>query len=129
MLVNMVGSPDVIVALTALAAFIGHLYPVFFDFRGGKGVATFVGVLFGMYWLLGLCFMAIWLIMALLFRYSSLSAITAAALAPLYTLALLPGLPFATASAIMAALLLWRHQANIRGLLAGKESKIGANKN
>jgi glycerol-3-phosphate acyltransferase PlsY len=128
LLARLTGAPDVFIALTALAAFLGHLYPIFFEFRGGKGVATFVGVLFGMSWLLSLCFIGLWILMALLFRYSSLAALTAAFLAPLYTLWLLPGLPFAIASTLMAALLFWRHQANIKNLLSGNEARIGADK-
>ena len=125
MVVSVLGAPDLVIALTALAAFMGHLYPVFFDFRGGKGVATFVGGLFGIYWLLGVCFASIWLLMALLFRYSSLSALTAAVLAPLYTLWLYQGWPFAVVNTLMAVILLWRHQSNIKDLLEGKEDKIG----
>ena len=128
LVVSGLDAPDLVIALTALAAFLGHLYPVFFEFRGGKGVATFVGILFGMYWLLGVCFVSIWLLMALLFRYSSLSALTAAILAPLYTLWLYPGWPFAAVNSLMAVLLLWRHQSNIKDLLEGKEDKIGTDK-
>ncbi len=128
LVIGLSGVPHGVTALTALAAFLGHLYPVFFRFRGGKGVATFVGVLFGMYWLLGLCFVLIWLSVALLFRYSSLSALVAATLAPVYTLWLYPEWPFAVVNTLMAALLLWRHQSNIKNLLAGKEDKIGADK-
>ncbi len=122
---GLLGAPAQLIALVGLAAFIGHLYPIFFGFRGGKGVATFVGVLFGMYWLLGLCFVTVWLLMAVVFRYSSLAALTAAVLAPLYTLWLLPGPAFAAANALMAMLLLWRHNSNIKDLLAGTENKIG----
>lgn len=128
LLIGLLGAPDLVIALIGLAAFIGHLYPVFFEFRGGKGVATFVGVLFGMYWPLGLCFAAIWLLIAVAFRYSSLAALSAATLAPLYTLWLFPGLPFAMVNTLMAVLLLCRHRSNIQNLLSGKENKIGANK-
>ncbi len=128
LLAGLIDAPDVVIALTGLAAFVGHLYPIFFDFRGGKGVATFVGVLSGMYWLLGFCFAAIWLLMALAFRYSSLAALTAAVLSPLYTHWLFPGLPFTVANGVMVLLLLWRHRANIRKLLAGTENRIGADK-
>ncbi len=120
--------PILIIALTGLAAFLGHLYPVFFQFRGGKGVATFVGVLFGTYWLLGLSFVSIWCLMALVFRYSSLSALVAAALAPLYTFWFFPGLPLVLANTLMATLLLWRHRSNIKHLLDGTEDKIGSDK-
>jgi len=127
-LASLIDAPAMVIAMTGLAAFVGHLYPVFFDFRGGKGVATFVGVLFGLHWLLGLCFATIWLLMALAFRYSSLAALSAAILSPLYTLWLFPGLPFMVANGLMALLLLWRHRSNISKLLAGTEDRIGAGK-
>ena len=128
LLVSVSGAPDSVIALTALAAFLGHLFPVFFGFRGGKGVATFVGVLFGMYWLLGLGFALTWLVMAFLFRYSSLAALTAASLTPFYSLWLYPSTAYALVNTLMAALLLWRHQSNIQNLLSGKEAKLGAKK-
>jgi glycerol-3-phosphate acyltransferase PlsY len=117
--------PDIVLALTAVAAFCGHLYPVFFRFRGGKGVATLIGVLLGLHWALGLAFIGTWLVMAALFRYSSLSALTAALLTPLYTLFILPGAPFLAGNSAMAALLIWRHRSNIRNLLDGTEDKFG----
>ena len=117
--------PDWVTALTALAAFSGHLFPVFFGFRGGKGVATLIGVLFGMYWLLGIAFILTWLVTAALFRYSSLSALLAAASIPVITVWLQPSLPYIAAITIMVLLLFWRHRGNIRNLLAGKEDKIG----
>lgn len=118
--------PAAAVALTGLAAFTGHCYPVFFGFRGGKGVATLIGVLFGTYWLLGLLFAGTWLIVAAATRYSSLSALTAAALTPLYAWLVLPGAAYIICFSLMAALLFWRHRENIRKLLAGTESRIGA---
>jgi glycerol-3-phosphate acyltransferase PlsY len=127
-LLSLFNPPPVIVALTAVAAFAGHLYPVFFQFRGGKGVATFVGVLFGAYWLLGLSFVITWSLMALTFRYSSLAALVAAILTPVYTCWLYPGLPFTIASLVMAILLVWRHRSNINNLLTGNEDKIGADR-
>lgn len=126
LLIKLWGAPDLVVALSALAAFLGHLYPLFFQFKGGKGVATFVGVLFGMHLGLGLCFVLIWLSLAFLFRYSSLAALGAAVLAPLYTFWLYPALPLVIGNSIMAALLLWRHRSNISNLLAGKEDKLGS---
>jgi glycerol-3-phosphate acyltransferase PlsY len=120
-----VGVPDFIVAITGLAAFVGHLYPVFFGFKGGKGVATFIGVLFASYWLLGLAFIGTWLITAAMFRYASLSGIIAAVLTPLYSWLLLPSPAFLVCFSIMSALLIWRHRSNIRNLLAGTEDKIG----
>ena len=118
---------ELIVALTALAAFAGHLYPVFFGFRGGKGVATFIGVLFGMHWSLGLVFVGIWLAMALLFRYSSLAGLIAAALTPVATLLLHPARDYIAVIVLMSLILFWRHRSNIRNLIAGTEDKFGNN--
>ena len=82
-------SPDMVLACIGLAAFSGHLFPVFFNFKGGKGVATLIGVLLGTYWILGLAFIGTWLLMAVIFRYSSLSGLTAAAMTPVYIALLL----------------------------------------
>ncbi|MBZ4192947.1 MAG: glycerol-3-phosphate 1-O-acyltransferase PlsY [Candidatus Contendobacter sp.] len=122
------GVDDVGLVLTGLAAFLGHLYPVFFGFEGGKGVATAFGVILGLSWLTALAVVATWLIMAFTVRISSLSALTAAALAPLY--AWLFGLPliYSAAILIMAILLIWRHRSNIRHLLAGTEDSIGTDR-
>jgi glycerol-3-phosphate acyltransferase PlsY len=114
----------VILAATALAAFLGHLYPVFFGFQGGKGVATALGVLFGLSWQVGLAVAAIWLVMALLFRISSLSALTAMLLAPLCFWWLRPEPAFIGVMIIITVLLYWRHRTNIRDLLAGREGRI-----
>ena len=119
------GAPDFIIAITGLAAFFGHLYPVFFGFKGGKGVATFIGVLFASHWLLGLAFISTWLITAAMFRYASLSGIVAAVLTPLYSWLLLPSPAFLACFSIMSAFLIWRHRSNIMNLLAGTEDKIG----
>lgn len=114
-----------LVAAVALAVFLGHLFPVFLRFRGGKGVATALGVLLALNVWLGLCALATWLIVALLFRISSLAALTAATGAPIYALALCLPREWVLASCIMLALLLWRHKKNIRNLLAGTEPRIG----
>ena len=119
------GLHDFLVALTGLAAFLGHLYPVFFDFKGGKGVATFIGVLTASYWLLGLAFAGTWLVMAALFRYSSLSAIIAAVLTPLYSWMFIPSPAYVISFSAMSALLIWRHRSNISNLIAGTEDKLG----
>lgn len=109
----------------ALAVFAGHLYPVFFGFRGGKGVATAAGVLFAMNVWLGLATLFTWAIVAALFRYSSLAAIAAAFAAPFFA-AMLSGQPLAVATvAAIALLLIWRHRDNVRRLLAGAETRIG----
>ena len=112
------------IAATALFAFLGHLFPVFFGFRGGKGVATAFGVLLALNPLLGALTGLTWLATAALFRYSSLAAVTAAVLAPAYALWLLPP-PGAVVTAVMSILLLWRHRGNIRNLRAGLETRIG----
>lgn len=114
-----------VIALVGLFAFLGHLYPVFFGFRGGKGVATAFGVLLALAPLVGLAVLITWLAMAFAFRYSSLSAITAAVLAPLYVALWLPGLPYFEVALAMSLLLVWRHRPNIRNLLSGAEGKIG----
>ena len=126
MLASLIGAGPWITALTGVAAFVGHLYPIFFGFRGGRGVATLVGVLLGTYWPAGLAFVTTWLVIAAAFRYSSLASMTAAALTPLYTWALGGRIEFVICFSIMAAALLWRHRPNIHNLLAGRESKIGA---
>lgn len=114
-------------ALTALAAFLGHLYPVFFGFEGGKGVATAFGVILGLSWLTALAALATWLIMAFAVRISSLSALTAAALTPLY--AWLFGLPPVYVAAILVMVILRSGDAsNIRQLLAGTEDTIGTDR-
>lgn len=118
-------APPEIQAATALAAFFGHLYPVFFGFQGGKGVATALGVFFGLYWPAGLAVTGIWIAMALLFRYSSLSALTAMLLAPALFWYLQPEMVFVYVTAIITVVLFWRHRDNISNLLQGREGKIG----
>lgn len=117
-----------VIALVALAVFLGHIFPVFLKFRGGKGVATALGVLLALSVWLGMAALATWLLVAAVFRYSSLAALVAAAGAPIYAMVL--GLPreWVLATAIMCLLLIWRHKGNIQNLMAGKESKIGAKK-
>jgi glycerol-3-phosphate acyltransferase PlsY len=115
----------VIVTLTGFAAFLGHLFPVFFGFRGGKGVATALGVWLALNPWVGLLLIATWVLMAVLFRYSSLSALTASVAAPLYVAWLSPGMPYLATMIVMSAILVFRHRSNIRNLLAGTETKIG----
>ncbi len=121
---RLAGLPETGVALVALAAFLGHLYPVFFGFKGGKGVATAFGVLVAGVSLLGLAILATWLAVAFATRISSLSALTAAALAPLYAHWLGLALVWTVVSAVIAVLVFWRHRSNIRNLLAGREERI-----
>ncbi len=113
------------VALVGFAAFVGHLWPVFFRFQGGKGVATAAGVLLGFNPWLGLATIATWLIIAFFFRYSSLAAIVAAVFAPFYQLLIWHAGPVFFAVLVMSLLLVWRHQSNIGKLLAGKEARLG----
>ena len=128
------GLDDRAVALVAISAFIGHLWPVFFAFKGGKGVATAAGILFGVEPLLGLATMGTWVIVAFFFRYSSLAALAASLFAPAYylfgdQLAWQTSQTELLAVAVMSALLLMRHKDNIARLVSGQETKIGANKN
>ena len=127
------GLGDNTLAMVALAAFLGHLYPVFFSFKGGKGVATALGVLLGISGWLGLATALTWLIVAVFFRYSSLAALIAAVFAPVYYV-LCSGIvwdaetPVTAAIVVMSMLLIWRHRENIQRLMAGKESKLGQKK-
>ena len=120
-------------AMAGLAAFLGHLFPVFFRFQGGKGVATALGVLLGFNWILGLAAAASWLVIAVFFRYSSLASLVAAVFAPVYYIfgdgvAWYLDKSLLLAMVVMALLLAWRHAANINRLVKGTESKLGAKK-
>ena len=127
------GLDDGVAAVAGVAAFLGHLYPVFFGFQGGKGVATAAGVLVGIAPWLGLATGATWLIIAVFFRYSSLSSLVAAFFAPAYYL-IGGGIAWPlsrtalVAIIVMSLLLIWRHRENIRRLAAGTESKLGSKK-
>jgi glycerol-3-phosphate acyltransferase PlsY len=113
------------VAACAVAVFVGHVFPVFFRFKGGKGVSTAGGILLAINPWLGLATLATWIIVALFFRYSSLAAIVSAIFAPLYFFFLFGAKEMLPALILMSALLVWRHKANILKLLAGKERRIG----
>jgi len=117
---------DATIALVAIAVFLGHLWPVFFRFVGGKGVATALGVLLGLNPWLGLATLVTWLAVAFAFRYSSLAALVAALFAPFYYGLLFGVEPQLLAVFVMSALLAFRHSKNISNLLAGKESRIGS---
>ena len=112
----------------AAAAFIGHLFPVFHGFKGGKGVATALGILLAIDWVLGLTTLSTWLIVAVFLRYSSLAALVSAVFAPIYFIFLFGVQPMAIAIAVMSTLLIWRHKANIQKLLRGEEGRIGSKK-
>ena len=127
------GLEDGTLAAVGLAAFAGHLFPVFFRFAGGKGVATALGVLFGIHWGLGLATALTWVIVAFFFRYSSLASLVAAVFAPVYYLLVSGVVWYAEASiavaiGVMSMLLAWRHKENIARLIEGKESRLGRSK-
>jgi glycerol-3-phosphate acyltransferase PlsY len=122
------GFTDTTLAAVGLAAFLGHLFPVFHGFKGGKGVATAAGMLVALSPWLGLATLATWVTVAVFLRYSSLAAIVAAVFAPLFYLLMSGANTVFVLIAIMAALLLWRHRGNISKLLAGTESRIGSGK-
>ena len=129
LLVDLYGAPYGLrtgtIALVGLAAFLGHLWPVFFRFQGGKGVATAAGVLLAFNPWLALATLATWLIIVVFFRYVSLASIVAALFAPFYQLLIWGGSPLVVGIVVMCLLLIWRHSANIQKLFAGTESKLG----
>jgi glycerol-3-phosphate acyltransferase PlsY len=111
-----------------LAVFLGHLFPIFHGFKGGKGVATACGILFGVNVILGLATLSTWIIVAVFLRYSSLAAIAAAIFGPLYFVFLFGFQPMGIALLAVCLLLVWRHRSNIRNLINGTESRIGSKK-
>jgi acyl phosphate:glycerol-3-phosphate acyltransferase len=117
-------STNILLGLVALAVFIGHLYPVFHRFKGGKGVATAAGILFAISWVLGFATLATWLIVAIFMRYSSLAALCAAVFAPIYFTFLFGTQPMGLAILIMSLLLIYRHRSNIRNLMNGTEERM-----
>ncbi len=127
-LARLLGADELGAALAGVAAFLGHVFPVFLKFKGGKGVATALGVLAGFSGWLALTCAGVWLATAVIFRYSSLAALMAAAAAPVAAWFLLGRVDVAVPVAAMSALLIWRHEANIKRLLAGSESRIGGKK-
>jgi len=120
------GFGEAVIALAGLAAFLGHLYPVFFRFEGGKGVATAAGVLLALSGWVGLASLGTWLAIAFATRYSSLAALVTALLAPVYTYFLIGDPQVVVLVAVMSVLLIWRHRSNIAKLLNGTESKLGS---
>lgn len=127
-LAKWLGADDVVLACVALAAFCGHVFSIFLRGKGGKGVATALGVLLGLKWPLAACALTVWLLVAIVTRYSSLAALLAALAAALAAFWLLPSLPLQLAVCAMAALLIYRHRANIARLAAGTEDRIGSSK-
>ena len=119
------GASDPVLALTALFAFMGHLYPVFFGFKGGKGVATALGVLLALAWPVGLAALGSWLAMAFATRISSLSALTAAVLTPVFMWWFTGSDVFVALNLVVSVILIWRHRSNVRHILNGTEGRIG----
>lgn len=119
------GLNDTGLALVTFAAFMGHLFPVFFGFEGGKGVATAIGCLLALSLPTGLSWIATWAVIAALFRYSSLASLTASICAPLYVWYFTGSITFAVTIAVMSVILIYRHRGNIAKLMRGEESKIG----
>ena len=115
----------ILVFATGLAALLGHMHPIYYEFKGGKGVATTLGILLGLDWLLGTIWIFLWLVVALIFRYSSLAALIATLLIALFAWLQQHHVWELTLLAIIVLLVYWKHQSNIKNLLSGKESKIG----
>jgi glycerol-3-phosphate acyltransferase PlsY len=111
-----------------IAVFLGHLFPIFHGFQGGKGVATACGILFGNNWILGVATLDTWIIVAMFMRYSSLAALAAAVFGPIYFVFLFGFQPMGIALLVVCLLLIWRHRSNIHNLMNGKESCIGSKK-
>ena len=122
------GLADEVVAAVAVAVLAGHMWPLFFGFKGGKGVATALGVLLALSWPVALICAAVWLVMAFGLKISSLAALTATVISPLAAMFLVQQPSWQAAIAVIAALVLLRHRSNIQNLLSGKESKIGSDK-
>ncbi len=124
LIAKLVSEDALVLATAAAAAFLGHLLPLFSGFKGGKGVATAAGVFIGLSWTLTLILLAVWVLIASVFRYSSLAALTTAVIAIPLTLIFLPHPAYQIMAVFITALLLWRHKANIARLIQGTESKI-----
>ena len=121
-------SNNMLLGLVTIAVFLGHLYPIFHGFKGGKGVATAAGILFAISWVLGLATLGTWLIVAFFMRYSSLAALCAAVFAPLYFSFLFGVQPMSFAILIMSLFLIYRHRSNIRNLMNGTETRLAKRK-
>jgi glycerol-3-phosphate acyltransferase PlsY len=111
-----------------IAVFLGHLFPIFHGFKGGKGVATACGILFGINWILGVATLSTWIIVAMFMRYSSLAALAAAVFGPIYFMFLFGFQPIGVGLLAVCLLLIWRHRSNIQNLMNGTESRIGSKK-
>jgi len=124
LLAHLLDATPMLLALTGMAAFLGHLFPLFFGFKGGKGVATALGVQFGLHWGLGLAVAGVWLFIAKVLNISSLAALVSMALAPLFIWLIWPAPELLIMQALMTVILIWRHRSNIRNLISGAEGKI-----
>ena len=122
---NALNLSDATIALVAIAALVGHMWPIFFNFKGGKGVATALGVLLALSPATALLCALIWLVMAFGFKVSSLAALVATICAPIFAFFMMPHASWAWVTVFIAALVLYRHKSNIQNLIQGKESKIG----
>lgn len=122
LLAKVLGASLTIQLIVAMAAFLGHLYPVFFGLKGGKGVATAMGVLLGLNWLVAFAALTVWLLTYAIKRISSLSALTTTALAPVYIWMITHSIEFLVFGIVLATLIFWRHRSNIRELIAGTET-------
>jgi glycerol-3-phosphate acyltransferase PlsY len=122
LLAKALGVDSLVLSLVVFAAFFGHLYPIFFEFKGGKGVATSLGVTLGVAWLLGLAVAATWFVVYKLGKISSLAALVAATLTPIYVWLIVGNVNLTATFTVISLILLWRHKSNIQRLLAGQES-------
>jgi len=124
LLAKVIVNSEFIIAMCGLAAFLGHIFPIYFKFKGGKGVATLIGILFATHWLLGVSYIITWILTALIFRYSSLAALIAALPIPIYSYFIEHNTQYTISFAVITIILFWRHKPNIYSLLNGKEDKI-----
>ena len=128
LLTKVIVSSEYIIALSGLAAFLGHIFPIYFKFKGGKGVATLIGILFATHWLLGAAYVLTWTLTAAISRYSSLAALIATLSIPIYAYFLDQNFQYIISFTVITVILFWRHKSNICNLLDGIEDKIGQNK-
>ena len=124
LLAKVIVGSEFIIALSGFAAFLGHIFPIYFKFKGGKGVATLIGILLATHWLLGLAYAITWILTAAIFRYSSLAALIATLSIPFYTYFLEQNFQYTVSFSMIAVILFWRHKSNIYNLLNNKERKI-----
>ena len=123
LLAKVIVGSEFIIALSGFAAFLGHIFPIYFKFKGGKGVATLIGILLATHWLLGLAYVITWILTAAIFRYSSLAALIATLSIPFYIYFLEQNFQYTVSFSMIAVILFWRHKSNIHNLLNNKERK------